>query len=992
MHRIFSIILSAFIKLFAIGSIFLLFSSCIMFNVIMIKHIEIVKNNIVIFIHDIEYSVKNGNFTLGLTNITLQNIHNRESVALPNIYLTAKTYKIYRNFFSAERQRMFTVQINNIDANNIMRFLFKQNKNVSREFYFNERDREIILSNILIFLNKKYLNNFKVELFFKSWNFQDIANNIQIKKVIFNSSASKDYLGQFTIDYEINSQSNVLTGLIFRELQNKKNILSEILYDMQTHTHFVIEFYGYTKANVDIQKNTLHSDGFIKLKASYDIKNNDVYLHNNIESLRVESSHQVLLLNDLVLEGRYTDKALLIKNFTFNLCFEKEKFPFSGNLNFVYNKFFELFIQSHQAINTNTVFKHWPIYGQKVKTKLENLVQSGVVENANFFLKILLQNEKYSILDLHSNFTVRNALLKQNIYNQYYNMTSDVIDVMIDLQGTQIMSKKAFIDQIHVNDIRVFIPFRSHETKSEFEIISSAQNIQKYLKKFTSETELLQGDIIAKVNLIVPHNLKNNDLYMNGLLNLKNINFRYKNQKNVLNAKDFHFTFKNKEIFTRGNVEYNKVLLEQLKLRGKFDNINIESVQLSLNQKLIQNKLYSLNINANGNLLIHQQNKNSFIFDLNDVEIKHNIDSFKKFIGEAASIKFDFSTSKNTYSFNNINLNFPLLVMNGDIKVYHDTSTVQEMNILFEKFLNSKFKLQYDNNNDQHIYTITADIIDIADIERIIQEFKESQESGVAEKRVYIVRIDCNLVKLSSKDILKNLKISFFIQNGVVEKIDGEAYSTTQYGYFRLFLDKPVIALIINNSGNILKNSFDYSSLQGGNLSIYGFIENNYSLNGDLYLNEFQLLESYFLSTIARIYALSGFSIKNVFKLGNNGINFSDMHCHLKFSDDIMTLNACQAFSDAMLLSLDATINIKDNSGDIEGMVIPKSFFNTPIIFLQRFLGRKGETLLDAFKGHQNFSIIWKKNEKPVIKTNPVSFLLPSVFTYIFSQKKTLNK
>ena len=123
----------------------------------------------------------------------------------------------------------------------------------------------------------------------------------------------------------------------------------------------------------------------------------------------------------------------------------------------------------------------------------------------------------------------------------------------------------------------------------------------------------------------------------------------------------------------------------------------------------------------------------------------------------------------------------------------------------------------------------------------------------------------------------------------------------------------------------------------------------------------------------------------------NNGINFSNMHCFISADKQSILFENCQAFSEAMLLSAEAKVDFTLSNGEVQGLIIPKNFFNTPIIFLQQILSAKGKTLLDDVQDKQNFSISWRDNGKPIIRTNPMSFILPSIFSNLFSKKKTVK-
>ena len=130
-------------------------------------------------------------------------------------------------------------------------------------------------------------------------------------------------------------------------------------------------------------------------------------------------------------------------------------------------------------------------------------------------------------------------------------------------------------------------------------------------------------------------------------------------------------------------------------------------------------------------------------------------------------------------------------------------------------------------------------------------------------------------------------------------------------------------------------------------------------------------------------------SSSNIFTLLSNGIFFTNMSCNFASNNHIVHLKNCKAFSDAALLNIDAVIDINKNIGDIEGMVIPTNILNLPLMLLQKLTGNK-KSLLDGVEQRKNFSIHWQNDNKPVIITNPISFVLPSIFSILFSHKKTI--
>ena len=282
----------------------------------------------------------------------------------------------------------------------------------------------------------------------------------------------------------------------------------------------------------------------------------------------------------------------------------------------------------------------------------------------------------------------------------------------------------------------------------------------------------------------------------------------------------------------------------------------------------------------------------------------------------------------------------------------------------------------------------------------IIDNIKKEKDQSFLKRQNIALDEEVNLMissdrlLLNKKVILENLVLKLNLKSGNIVKIDGYAYGKDRNGYIRIFFDAPFFALIINNIGYLTDEALQIKTINRGSLGLYLSMQDfnlNGKVEGDLYLNNFKLLKSPLLSTILKIYALSGFSVKNIFQMFNNGINFSNMHCTISSNNKLMLFENCQAFSDAMLLSAEAKLDLYSYNGELEGLIIPKNFLNAPIIFLQQILSKQGKTLLDDMEDRQNFSIIWSPNKEPIIQTNPISFILPSIFNNFFSKKKTVK-
>ena len=139
-----------------------------------------------------------------------------------------------------------------------------------------------------------------------------------------------------------------------------------------------------------------------------------------------------------------------------------------------------------------------------------------------------------------------------------------------------------------------------------------------------------------------------------------------------------------------------------------------------------------------------------------------------------------------------------------------------------------------------------------------------------------------------------------------------------------------------------------------------------------------------------RVYSLSGGSYASMFKmLTSDGVDFRTAHCKLHYKDSSLYLNKCAVISDVMFINADAKFNVKKEDGIVEGMIIPVNFWNVMMILIQKVFPSFGNDLLKGNKEKQNFSITFEKDKKPVVKTNPVSFILPGFLGQMLSEKRS---
>lgn len=1013
--------LKKFITIIIFILVFVVFSiTCIRNSVLSVKHSEIKYNNFGIRFGSIDYSVgKNiSNFKLVLSDISILSSNSQESQivvkeAIIAINFRAIYFELKQSFDENKKfdYPIFYFGLKGISIQNAINFI---EKNRLSNDYLNikKRDNQTILSNILLFLNKYQLNNFKIELQFDDFDFQKISetynssklqkNHLQLKKLIFFSAVkSSDFIGQIRLNYELNNKDITLLGLVLRQKIVKQSLISKILYGVKDSDYATLplRLYGYSNQFISYgidKPKIIHFDDFYDIFISYNIKNKDAFfeLLNSAVNVQIpDLKYSEISLKNLNLEGRYhTDlKSLRVNKFNFNLLHKSKNIGFGGKL-YLSEKSSEIFVQSHDDFDASYIYDYWP-HGkaEKLMEILKGLIKKGKIsKNAEVSIKNDLKSE---FPDVELKLKAVDVQLEKNLYEQSHILETSQANVKIFNKKVIISSDAASINNsIDVNDINVIIPFGigpNIKTKVDFNATTTIANLEKFFFG-KNEHGIIKGDIFFSTHYEIPH-IKdvspiNASMYTEAVV--QDLLIKKGTKTHAFDSKNIKINLNNKSLNASADVRYEDIdLLEVLfsaKLQKNHDN-SIKFLKESLHFTIPLNQQKVQNIFDRNDIQFHGTTLGSFDFkseaiklDLENVAFEVPFLKVKKSAKDSGMMSFKLDEDEQKIS--DIKLDIPGVEMTGDIKLNGRIFSNAKLN--FEKLNTNKFSLEFNNNNE---YKISGTKIEFSDVQQVIDYFKQSKDKSSKSNHLFDIFIAD--LTLDKRSLLKDLKVKIGIKNGKIIKADGETYSPKKDAYTRLFFDQPVFALIVNNVGQFSYDTLKSKSLKKGWMSVYADY-NGERLTGDLYAKQFKLLESYLLSTILRIYS---FSSNNIFELLTNGINFSKMHCNVFFAEDILHLDDCQAEGDTVLLNADARFNFANDSGEIEGMVVPTSIINLPIIFLHRLFTGKKANLLESAEDRKNFSIKWEEGSKPIIQTNPFSFILPSIFGYIFAQKRTMN-
>lgn len=967
-----------------------------------LDHIEFQHSNFNLKVESFKFGFQKEPLALAIDLSGLSMLHrgNNYKIASRASFLIA--LKSFIPLVKKDEEAAFLVKLKGVSASTLSAFV-PQNHSDEMEKQKNSFSRKLFT-----FLNKTRLVKTKFEVEFEDFDLQKTIPNYSQSSFRRNSLAihkislllEKKLISKIALDYSLNGQKQTIIAKIQGQKKSKENSL---MIDLYSETdHLILQ---------GIEKTNLFFLGGIK-KFLLSVDDDKVFFEGSVQNPKVQLwifNHREHDAENLELKGSYNLKSnlLTLEDFSFNLLDENEIINFSGKLQ-VNKSYLNLTGQANNSFKTKHIYTFWPYdKGEKVKDTLIEIIKSGLIEGAAITLKTGFNSAS---TELDVNFNLVNGLVNKAIYDRNYQLKFNKSKLKIDLLGTSIESDAAQLnDSLDLEQLKAFIPFSNGtKTKADFKINTTVEKVEKVYQEVSENKKgykgsIKGGEMVFDCSVEIPHisSLTFADINLNLQGKVKEFLIKRDVSSHSVKADQLRIRLKNKNFEATGSLELDKIKLPKVVFEGKMK-------KLSGNRSAFQNELVRLILPLDQKFLQEILAKQSIFKDFNGtltvdfipksmmVKVNLKYAGFTMPIAEIEKLEDqegELHLILNRGKFNQISLDkiqIPGVVGKGYLEISPETFKLQKAQLSCEKFKENKIDFEYLGGTD-HKYKIKSDFIEILDIKRILQDFDSEALAGEIKKleeKPEVIPHSFDIVtetlKYNSKNILKNLKILFTTEGNKITKIDSTAYTSKKDGYLRVFFDKPVLALILNQVGSLNYDLFGSKAIQKGNLSVYANLKES-GFEGILYLQRFKLVESHLLSTILRLYSFSGM---NVFKMLHGGIDFSHMTCGVSSTGNIITLKRCHAFSDVMLLNAKAEINLMENSGAIEGMVLPLSIMNLPMIILGGLSGQKQNAIMDRLESHRNFLIYWDKENKPRVKANPISFVMPSILSHLFSHKR----
>lgn len=263
---------------------------------------------------------------------------------------------------------------------------------------------------------------------------------------------------------------------------------------------------------------------------------------------------------------------------------------------------------------------------------------------------------------------------------------------------------------------------------------------------------------------------------------------------------------------------------------------------------------------------------------------------------------------------------------------------------------------------------------------------------GYDELNVLKIPINLNLqiyqALIDKNPVLKNLNLTANIYDSELNslQIKGNTVNNDKKNNFSIQINptnsSKNIEILADDFGGFLKVFDIKSEIKGGKFTLKGKKNNseeNKNWTGDIYIQNFQVIKSNFLSKILALATPIG-----IFDLfSTKGMSFLSFKCNFSFTHNKIILAEGKGVGSSLGLTLSGIIDRKMKTLKLYGTMIPAYIINSLISHIP-IIG----PLISGGKGEGIFSIgftVKGNYDNPEISINPISILTPGFLKKIFT-------
>jgi hypothetical protein len=572
-----------------------------------------------------------------------------------------------------------------------------------------------------------------------------------------------------------------------------------------------------------------------------------------------------------------------------------------------------------------------------------------------------------------------NGILK--IYN-------NKIDIHVkegDMLSSKIHKSTASID-LSKNNTPLEIKVRSSGFTKDYIQFLGQEKVSQ-LKNRSFDTDNISGTVDSNIGILIPLSSGNIPKDIQITANAKIQNTEASIMKNItLEKGEFDLSLDNKKLKVTGNADVSNYDCK-IELLGNLDSNEAIQTQVNFKTSIKDSKKFADHFNQRIHITEGEPTvdityissddteKVSAQIDINEAKLSLPDIGLIKKRGDPTHLEFELVRSKNSnWKTESFSLTSPKI----DAKSYMEISTD------FDKILNMETDISYHGNSFKIKYLLEED-------KRIIKihgseiDLRHANILDLANINKYSPEDKSSLSIQADKLLMKN-DITF---HNIVGNFECKSHHCNNSGFSMKINSEDSLNLTLdpddnkrwtfntNNAAGLLKGLGIYKDIEGGELEgTMHFVDNpreeSRVLVGELRMKDFKAVKT---PTIAKLFLLSPFSVIKKSFAKSPLIPFEKMKASFLYTNDKLHLNRSYAIGNSMSVTIEGSIDNKEDKIDLHGKIIPKSRFNS---FLASLKGRKAteEEKQGALGNH--FMIEGNVSE-PSVKINPLSALVSFV-------------
>ncbi len=601
-----------------------------------------------------------------------------------------------------------------------------------------------------------------------------------------------------------------------------------------------------------------------------------------------------------------------------------------------------------------------------------NEIKLKNIQNSDF--NIAMQLENAAIKHIHTDSVIDNI-----------NAKIDIINDNIKFYIQEVFVKNALFEEVYGEvanvssaDSYIMLKFNTFGEISDL-IASSAEYVDLQALKQYKVSGYADGALSVKFPL---EELKSRDLMLQGKINAKNATIYDVFKTQHITDSDITMTFDSSNINATGkgvfldsdinfDVKYG-IISGDMDAKISSD-VSIESLKkhIAIPSYISGNSLVKFSIRNKKKVISY--NMDADLLNTSVVYEKFNIN---KDVGINGTLSADIRKEGDKYIIDKYAFEIPNLHSNGSGGFDFDRHGVHLVSDS-TTFFKGNFKFKYFDGIGERKLKIYGKSFDVTFFSPHLYRSHNHIDGKFNDRDNVRLSVDLDVDKIYMHNNV------IFNQSHLDLLMDGSAIKKASFaGYFddkeeiSLNIDGDMLDLSIANAGAFFRAMDFNDRIKNGVLIASGSLNGN-NFDGKIHITDYIMHKAPVLTKLLSLLSFSSIS-SIISMLSTNGMQFDRLECPIKINSEAIYLDSCITTGPSLSLTASGYVNINSRTLDIKGSVAPQNIISSTLKYIpfigDSLLSKKDGSLFGA--SYTIFGPI----EDPVMKANPLSLFVPSIF------------